>query len=107
MIDWDHVVDLADRAAAAMRRGEELGPAFDLELAGLTGEELDAYTALFNQRSAAALEQGERITDGSAAAKAVHVLHMQKAPELTLGQALDSGRIELIELIEAIRSASS
>ena len=104
MTDHDHVRELADRAAEKQRRGEELGLEFELDFASLTDDQRDEFMALLEQRGAHHQERLEAVAAEYAAAKALLRLQVRMAPGMSLTEAIDTGRIGLLEVIRAIRA---
>jgi hypothetical protein len=103
----DEIADLADRMAAKHRRGEDPEFEFEIEWGALTGEERDELMALLNERIAHRKERLEGITETNRALKALFVLWVRSdaPPGMSLPEAIESGHIGLLEVIESIRRA--
>jgi hypothetical protein len=61
MTDPDHIVELADRIAERMSRGEAWEAEFEVEFHGLTTDEQDALLVLLRQRDAHGEEKLEAL----------------------------------------------
>jgi len=99
MTDRDEIADLADRSRAMSEFQ------FGIEFAALTDAEREEFMALLEQRTAHGVEKLEAIEANVRAAKALLVLQVEKAPGMTLAEAVGAGRISIKDTIEAIRSA--
>jgi hypothetical protein len=99
MMAMDEIADLADRSRA-MSEFE-----FAIEWGSLTAAEQDEYIALMRQRTA----HGEEVLEATEAnirvLQALLVLQVERAPGMTLTEAIGSGQIGVMEVIETIRSA--
>jgi hypothetical protein len=71
----------------------------------LTGDERDELMALLDGRIAHGEERLEALEENNRALKALLVLQVQRAPGMTLTEAIGSGRIGILEVIQAIRGA--
>jgi hypothetical protein len=89
MTDHDHIVDLADRATARCRRGENWEAEFEVELGALTAEEMDEFMALLDQRQAHGGEKTEALEEN------VRIL--------TLLFLYEQGKITAMEFVERVR----
>ena len=98
----DRITELADRLLARQRRGERWDLEFEIEYGALTDEEQDAYDALVEQRVAHGQERLEAIEATNAALKELLRLQVRKAPGMTVREAIGSGHISLLEVVEAI-----
>jgi hypothetical protein len=103
--DSDEVADLADRLRAKLRRGEDPSYELGIEFAALTAAEQERFIVLIEQRAAHGTEQLEAVEENVRAIKALLVLQAERAPGMSLPEAIGSGRIGLLEVVEAIRGA--
>jgi predicted Fe-S protein YdhL (DUF1289 family) len=102
----DEIADLADRLLAKQRRVEELDFEFAIEWGSLTGDERDELLALIEQRRAHREERLQAIEENVGALKALLVLLVRSAPPgMSLPEAIGSGHIGLMEVVETIRGA--
>jgi hypothetical protein len=96
----DEIADLADRMEA-MTEFE-----FEIEWGALTGDERDELMALLNGRIAHGEERLEGVNANVGALKALLVLLVQSAPPgMTLPEAIGSGHIGILDVVEAVRGA--
>jgi hypothetical protein len=95
----DEIADLADRMTA------DAEFEFEIEWGALTGEERDELLALLDERIAHRKERLEHVTETNRALKALLVLNVQRAPGMSLPEAIGSGHIGLLDVIETIRGA--
>jgi hypothetical protein len=98
MTDRDEIADLADRTPV-MSEFE-----FAIEWESLTGAEQDEFMALMHQRTAHGREKLEAIDETNRALKALLMLNVERAPGMSLTEAIGSGRVGLLEVVEAIRA---
>ena len=101
----DEIAALADRTEAKRRRGEEWEFEFAIEFGALTGAERDGYMALMNGRIAHGKEVLEALEANVRVLQALLVLQVERAPGMDLTEAIGSGRVGIMEVIEAIRNA--
>jgi hypothetical protein len=100
MSERDEIADLADRARG-MSEFE-----FAIEWGSLTGAEQDEFMALMEQRRAHGEEKLEAKLEVIQALRALLVLNIERAPNMLLAEAIGSGDISLLEVVEAIRGAT-
>jgi hypothetical protein len=102
----DVVAELADRALAKHRRGEELGIEFELDFASLTDEERDDFLALMDERAAHKKEKVEGLQENIRILRALLDLLESSGvpPGTTLSQALCAGYVSVLEVVESIRA---
>ena len=86
-------------------RGEKPGFEDRLYFESLTEEERDKLIALVEQRFAHSEERLEAEQEDLRVLIALRDLLAASAPDMTLGQALESGDIGVIEVVESIRAA--
>jgi hypothetical protein len=95
----DEITELADRAPE-MSEFE-----FAIEWGSLTAVEQDEFMALMRHRRAHGEEKLEAMEETSRALRALLVLNVARTPGMDLPEAIGSGRIGLLEVIDAIRGA--
>ena len=75
----------------------------EIEFGALTDEERDDFLALMDERAAHAEERLEAIEVQNRALKALLRLQVQTAPGMSLREAIGSGHIGLLEVVDAIQ----
>jgi hypothetical protein len=101
----DEIRELADRMRGKMRRGEEPGLEFETDFHSFTRAEQHEYIALEQARIAHGEERLEAIEAQNRALKALLVLQVRRAPGMSVQEAIGSGRIGLLEVVEAVQGA--
>jgi hypothetical protein len=78
---------------------------FEIEWGALTADERDELMAQVEQRKAHGGERMEALQENIRVLEARLVLQVERAPGMTLRAAIGTGRIGILEVIEAIRGA--
>lgn len=100
----DEITELADRLRVKQRRGEGWELEFEVEYGGLTDEQRDDFLTLHSERIAHGEERLEAIEAQNRALKALLRLQVRRAPGMTVREAIGSGRISILEVVEALRA---
>lgn len=102
--DYDPIAELADRMVAKSRL-DDVTDVLEVEWGSLLPNERAELLVLLRQQLAHRKEKLEGIESNVRVLKALLVLQVDRAPGMSLTEAIGSGRIGILELIEAVRLA--